>query len=122
MRIQPQDAILPVCTVQGSSVPHSQHYLTINNHAALLATKQFAPVMVTVPNVLGMQQAPAVAAMKSTGLVQGPITLDNRCIDMRGTVLVQNPSAGPRFTVPGDTFELTVSSGLDKNGKPCTFQ
>lgn len=122
LRIQPQDANLPVCTVQGSSVPHSQHYLTINNHAALLATKQFAPVMVTVPNVLGMQQAPAVAAMKSTGLVQGPITLDNRCIDMRGTVLVQNPSAGPRFTVPGDTFELTVSSGLDKNGKPCTFQ
>jgi beta-lactam-binding protein with PASTA domain len=111
-----------VCSLQGSSVPHSQQYLTINNHAALLATKQFAPAMVTVPNVLGLQQAEAVTAMKSTGLIQGPISLDNRCIDWTGTVLAQNPSAGPRFTSPGETFELTVSSGVDKNGKPCRFQ
>jgi hypothetical protein len=121
-RIQPQDPNFPVCTLQGSSVPHSQQYLTINNHAALLATKQFAPAMVTVPNVLGLQQAEAVTAMKSTGLIQGPISLDNRCIDWTGTVLAQNPSAGPRFTSPGETFELTVSSGVDKNGKPCRFQ
>jgi len=123
LRIKPPDpAHLPVCTLQGSSDPHSQPYLTINNHAALLSAKQFAPAMVTVPNVLGMQQNEAIAAMKSTGLLPGQMTRDDRCIDVGGTVLLQNPSAGPQSISPGETFELTISSGRDRSGKPCTLK
>ena len=118
----PHDSTTPVCTVQGSSTLHVQPYLTINNHAALLATKQFSPALVNVPSVLGMQQSEAVAVMKSTGLLPGPITWDNHCTDAGGTVLTQNPSGGQHFITPGETFELTISSGRDGNGKPCRFQ
>ncbi len=112
----------PVCTLQSSSTAQVQPYLTINNHAALLATKQFASVPVNVPNVLGMQQEKAMAAMKSTGLLPGPIAWDDRCIDFKGTVVSQTPSAGQRFVEPGDTFKLTISSGRDREGKPCKIQ
>ena len=112
----------PVCTFQGSSSPRIQPYLTINNHAALLATKQFAPALVNLPSVLGMQQAEATAALRAVGLLPGPITQDNHCYDFGGIVLTQNPSAGPHYISPGETFELAVSSGRDKDGKPCKFQ
>src|SRR5262249_19432076 len=118
----PNDSGIPVCTFQGSSTLHVQPYLTINNHAALLATKQFAPALMNVPTVLGMEQAEAIAAMKSTGLLPGPITWDDHCIDVRGTVLSQNPSAGPHHVSPGEIYELTISSGRDRNDKPCKFQ
>ena len=122
LRIHAPDPNFPVCTLQGSSTPHSQPYLTINNHAALLATKQFAPALVNVPNVLGMQQQEAIAAMKATGLLPGQITSDDRCIEIRGTVLSQNPSAGQQFTAPGETFALAISSGRDRSRKPCRFK
>jgi beta-lactam-binding protein with PASTA domain len=78
--------------------------------------------MVTVPDVLSLQEAEAIAAMESVGLVLGSISLDNRCIDQRGTVLVQHPSAGPFVLVPGASFRLTVSSGRNAKGKPCVFE
>jgi hypothetical protein len=101
---------------------NSQPYLTIANHSALLANKRFAPQLVTVPNVLGLQKDEAIAAMKSVGLQLGTITLDTRCIDVQGTVLVQNPSAGVINLVLGASFSLTVSSGRDSNGKPCVLK
>jgi len=78
--------------------------------------------IVTVPNVLGLQKEAAIAAMESVGLVLGGISLDNGCIDVGGTVLIQYPSAGPFALVPGTSFRLTVSSGYDSRGKPCTFK
>jgi alpha-tubulin suppressor-like RCC1 family protein len=80
------------------------------------------PQIVTVPNVLGLQKEDAIAAMESVGLVLGGISLDIGCIDVRGTVLIQYPSAGPFALVPGASFRLTVSSGHDSRGKPCTFE
>jgi alpha-tubulin suppressor-like RCC1 family protein len=80
------------------------------------------PQIVTVPNVLGLQKDDAIAAMESVGLVLGGISLDNGCIDVRGTVLIQHPSAGPFALVPGASFRLTVSSGHDARGKPCVFK
>ena len=80
------------------------------------------PQMVTVPDVLSLQEAEAIAAMESVGLVLGSISLDNRCIDQRGTVIVQHPSAGPFVLVPGASFRLTVSSGRNAKGKPCIFE
>jgi hypothetical protein len=76
----------------------------------------------TVPNVLGLLKDDAIAAMESVGLVLGSISLDNRCIDVTGTVLTQNPAAGPTMLAPGAHFDLTVSSGHDKKGKPCVYK
>lgn len=80
------------------------------------------PQIVTVPNVLSLQKDDAIAAMESVGLVLGGISLDNGCIDIRGTVLVQHPSPGPFGLVPGASFRLTVSSGHDARGRPCVFK
>jgi alpha-tubulin suppressor-like RCC1 family protein len=80
------------------------------------------PQIVTVPNVLGLQKEDAMTAMESVGLVLGGISLDNGCIDVGGTVLIQYPPAGPFALVPGASFRLTVSSGHDAMGKPCGFR
>jgi hypothetical protein len=80
------------------------------------------PQIVTVPNVLGLQKDSAIAAMESVGLLLGRISMNNKCIDLQGTVLTQNPSAGPFALVPGASFNLTVSSGRDANGNPCVFK
>jgi beta-lactam-binding protein with PASTA domain len=80
------------------------------------------PQIVTVPNVLGLQKGDAIAAMESVGLVLGGISLDDGCIDVGGTVLTQYPSAGPFALVAGASFRLTVSSGHDASGRPCTFK
>jgi len=78
------------------------------------------PQIVTVPNVRGLQNEDAMTAMESVGLVLGGISLDNGCIDVGGTVLLQYPPAGPFALVPGVSFRLTVSSGHDAKGKPCS--
>jgi alpha-tubulin suppressor-like RCC1 family protein len=80
------------------------------------------PQIVTVPNVLSLQKDDAIAAMEAVGLALGNISLDNGCIDIRGTVLTQHPTAGPFALVPGATFHLMVSSGHNAQGKPCIFQ
>jgi hypothetical protein len=120
-----EPTIYRICSEVGLRIRganNSQPYLTIADHAALLANKQFAPQIVIVPNVLGLQKDEAIAAMKSVGLIPGAIALDNRCIDLQGTVLAQNPSAGRFFLLPGASFNLTVSSGRNSMGKPCVFQ
>lgn len=80
------------------------------------------PTQVTVPNVVGLQKDDAIAAMKAVGLLPGSIGSDNQCIEPQGTVATQTPGAGPFVLVPGATFHLTVSSGHDGTGKPCTFR
>jgi beta-lactam-binding protein with PASTA domain len=79
-------------------------------------------VTVTVPNVIGLQKNDAIAAMRAVGLQLGSIGSDNQCIEPQGTVATQTPGAGPFVLLPGATFNLTVSSGHDSKGNPCTFR
>jgi alpha-tubulin suppressor-like RCC1 family protein len=81
-----------------------------------------SPQIVTVPKVTGLAEADAIAAMRSVGLLLGPIALDNGCFDRQGIVLSQNPLPGPFSLVAGASFSLTVSSGRNRMGKPCLFQ
>jgi hypothetical protein len=79
-----------------------------------------AAAAVTVPNVLGQDQGSAQNAITAAGLTVGPITLDNLCKDVAGTVLTQNPGGGSQAQ-PGSAVSLTVSSGVTSDGKRCVF-
>jgi hypothetical protein len=79
-----EHTIYRICSEVGLRIRganNSQPYLTIADHAVLLANKQFAPQIVIVPNVLGLQKDEAIAAMESVGVILGAIALDNRCIE-----------------------------------------
>jgi beta-lactam-binding protein with PASTA domain len=60
------------------------------------------PVVATVPNVTGMDQATAQDFLAVAGLSLGPITWDTHCLDVAGAVLGQDPQAAGSF--PGATF------------------
>jgi metallophosphoesterase (TIGR03767 family) len=113
-------AVPGVVMATGSS-PFTSYFI---NQSTLSGAGDPPPVRVQidVPNVLSMDQDSAIAAMQAVGLVQGQIDQDNRCIDVGGTVLVQNPAAGIQSLFPGTQFNLTVSSGVDGNGRACVFK
>jgi PASTA domain len=79
-----------------------------------------AAAAVTVPNVLGQDQGSAQNAITAAGLTVGPVTMDNLCKDVAGTVLTQNPGGGSQAQ-PGSAVSLTVSSGVTSDGKRCVF-
>jgi probable HAF family extracellular repeat protein len=68
------------------------------------------PPEATVPNVVGMTQAAAIAAMSAAGLSLGgePITVASSSVAV-GDVVSQNPPAGTQVT-PGTFFSLTIAS------------
>jgi len=68
------------------------------------------PCPVTVPDVVGQDQASAEAAIAAAGLVVGEITV--QCSDTvpAGSVISQNP-AGGASVAPGSTVDLVVSTG-----------
>lgn len=68
-----------------------------------------APVMVTVPNVVGMLQAPAGAALTAAGLTLGAVTSRNDALAPR-TVLSQSPVATTQVA-SGSAVALVVSLG-----------
>lgn len=76
---------------------------------------------VLVPNVLSMNETNAEAAITAAGLTVGTPSMDNRCLDVAGAVLGQDPAGGARAAL-GSTVKLTVSSGRDSSGKPCVFK
>ena len=80
-----------------------------------------APVAVTVPNVLSLDQATAAQDLAGVGLTVGHISWDTRCIDVQGGVLVQNPIGGA-LVLRGTAVNLTVSTGTDAEGNPCIFK
>ncbi|MHC4202414.1 MAG: PASTA domain-containing protein [Planctomycetota bacterium] len=61
---------------------------------------------VTVPNLVGMQQAAAEAALRNAGLAVGTVT--KRVGPQQGKVLYQSPSAGARVA-RGTSVRLTVA-------------
>ena len=76
--------------------------------------------LVTVPNVMGLLRADAVAELAKAHLAIGPDSLDNRCTDPTGTVLLQSLPPGP--ALEASVVKLTVSTGVDKNGHKCVFK
>jgi probable HAF family extracellular repeat protein len=68
------------------------------------------PPEAIVPNVVGMTQAAAIAAMNAAGLNLGsePITVSSPSVPV-GNVVSQNPQAGTEVTA-GTFFSLTIAS------------
>jgi len=65
---------------------------------------------VTVPNVVGVTQAAAGAAIASAGLVVGTVTLQSSTTVAAGDVISQNPTAGVDVA-SGSAVNLVISSG-----------
>ncbi|HMK92665.1 MAG TPA: PASTA domain-containing protein, partial [Thermoleophilia bacterium] len=71
----------------------------------------------TVPNVVGMAQSQATAAITSAGFALGNVTLVYDSTIAAGNVVDQAPSAG--VTAPGGTpIALTVSKGPQPSSSP----
>jgi hypothetical protein len=68
------------------------------------------PANVSVPNVVGLTQAAASAAITNAGLSVGAVTLTNSANVPAGNVISQNPGAGASVA-PGSAVALTVSLG-----------
>jgi beta-lactam-binding protein with PASTA domain len=68
------------------------------------------PLMVTVPNVVGMTQANAGTAITSAGLTAGTITQAYSDTVASGTVINQCPASGTSVVL-GTAVDLTVSQG-----------
>jgi hypothetical protein len=65
---------------------------------------------VTVPNVVGLPQAQAEAAIVNAGLTAGPIAQQNSSTVPAGNVISQDPAAGSSVA-PGSAVNLVVSAG-----------
>ena len=65
---------------------------------------------VTVPNVVGLSQSAATAALTAVGLTAGTVTSQNSTSVPSGTVLSQNPAAGATAN-PGAAVALVVATG-----------
>ena len=67
-------------------------------------------VQVTVPDVVGLSQAEAEAAIVGSGLTVGSVTTANSDTVPAGNVIGQNPTAGSSVA-PGTAVDLEVSLG-----------
>jgi beta-lactam-binding protein with PASTA domain len=85
----------------GSSVPEG---------SSVSLVVSLGPVMVTVPNVVGMTQANAEAAITSANLTVGTITTANSDTVPAGSVISQNP-AGASSVTQGSSVNLVISLG-----------
>ncbi|MFI9597836.1 PASTA domain-containing protein [Nonomuraea sp. NPDC052265] len=77
--------------------------------------------LTTVPNVQGFDDGGARNSIAGAGLTVGAVTFDNTCVDVRGTVLFSSPGAGATVA-RGSAVNLTESSGVDRNGRPCVLK
>ena len=75
------------------------------------------PVMVNVPNLVGMTQANAQATIVSANLVVGAITTANSSTVPAGSVISQNPTGGST-AAEGSPVNLVVSSGPVQDTSP----
>jgi beta-lactam-binding protein with PASTA domain len=70
-----------------------------------------------VPNVVGLTQANAEAAIVAAGLVVGTVTTAYDALVLAGNVISQNP-AGGGSAQPGTAVDLVVSLGVQPVGVP----
>jgi RHS repeat-associated protein len=68
------------------------------------------PAIIIVPNVVGLAEAAAKAAITSAGLTAGNVTTANSATVPAGNVISQNPAAGASVA-EGSPVDLVVSSG-----------
>jgi len=73
-------------------------------------TVSLGPELVSVPNVIGMNQADATAALLAADCILGSVDTTASDTVPAGQVLSQNPSAGT-LTTPGSAVSLVLSSG-----------
>ena len=71
------------------------------------------PVGIAVPNVVGLPQADAAAAIVAAGLTVGNVVLANSNTVPEGNVIGQNPVAAV-LAAPGSAVDLIVSSGIGR--------
>jgi beta-lactam-binding protein with PASTA domain len=90
----------------GATAPTSDQW----NLAIVELTPGAAPVPVNVPNVVGLTQAAAQAAITGAGLTAGAVTTANSASVPAGQVISQTPAAGASVA-PGSAVALVVSLG-----------
>ena len=107
-----------VQTVNGVSGPAGTS-VTVNatapttdqwNLAVIELTPGTAPAPVSVPNVVGLTQAAAQAAITAAGLAVGAITTANSSTVPQGAVISQNPASGASVAA-GSAVAIVVSLG-----------
>nr|WP_241264294.1 PASTA domain-containing protein [Bowmanella dokdonensis] len=74
------------------------------------------PVLVEIPNVIGLSQADAQAAIVAAGLTVGAVTQQNSTTVPVGTVISQNPTSG--LVPEGSQVDLVVSLGAAQIAVP----
>jgi hypothetical protein len=91
-----------------SQNPPAGSALPVGSAVALEVSSGPAPV--TVPNVVGLSQAAATAAITNAGLVLGTVTTQSSASVAAGNVISQNPPGGASVS-PGSAVALVVSTG-----------
>ncbi len=79
--------------------------------SAVNLTVSSGPVQVPVPNVVGLTQNAATAAIAGAGLVLGSITTASSSTVVSGSVISETPAAATHVA-SGSAVNLTVSSGV----------
>ena len=78
--------------------------------AEVTITESTGPVMISVPQVTGLSQAAAQAALTKAGLTPGPVTAAGSSTIPAGIVISTNPVAGTSWPQP-KPVGITVSAG-----------
>jgi formylglycine-generating enzyme required for sulfatase activity len=101
------------CRVSGEGEwGHWTHYaVDASYYIGFRACRGEAPVQSVVPNVIGLTQAQAEAAIAAAGLVAGTLTEEYSESDPVGTIISQYPYMGQEF-LPGWPVDLIVSKGV----------
>ncbi len=91
-----------------SQNPNAGASIMLGGSVALVVSKGLQPL--TVPNVVGMTEEEADAALTGNGLLTGAVTLQFSSTVAAGLVISQNPAAGAEVA-PGSAVDLAVSKG-----------
>jgi metallophosphoesterase (TIGR03767 family) len=78
-------------------------------------------IRTTVPDVRGVRQQDAVAAIKAAHLAVGNQDRDNSCLEPVGFVVTQYPPPGVHLPL-GAAVNVTISTGKDAHGHPCELK
>lgn len=94
-----------MCEYNGVDLPYRYREGDNRSVAFCLTTR------LSVPDVVGLAQAAAEAAITGAGLAVGAVTTDYSLTVPAGDVISQNPAAGSDAN-PGDAVSLVVSLGI----------
>lgn len=94
-----------MCEYNGTNLPYRYREGDNRSVAFCLTTR------LSVPNVVGLAQAAAEAAITGAGLTVGAVTTDYSLTVPAGDVISQNPAAGTDAN-PGDVVSILVSLGV----------